>query len=188
MKKKLVLLGSVAILTLSLSACSSKDAGKEEVKEEPKEVQEVVETDAKEDTKEVAQEDDHGIYEWMGEFELKAGTYLFHFGESADETMDVGIIKMGENITDLEHHAEHLMGSENKEVIAQESEFIAKPDFAYTFEMEKDHGHINFVIEEDGRYAIVTEHMPSENTMQVFGEDQVEILPEVEHEGPEDHK
>ncbi|MDI9496160.1 MAG: hypothetical protein QM227_07820, partial [Bacillota bacterium] len=37
----------------------------------------------------------HGEYEWIGEFELKAGKYLFHFGASPDETMDVGFIKMG---------------------------------------------------------------------------------------------
>lgn len=191
MKKKVLLLGSVAILTFSLVACSGNDA-KKEVKEEVKETQEVakeevkeVKEEAKTEEKEIKEEEHtHGVYEWMGEFELKAGTYLFHFGESLDETMEVGFIKMGDNIADLEHHAEHLMDIEDKEVIEQESEFIAKPDYAYNLKMAKDHGHVNFVIEEDGRYAIVTEHLPSESTMQIFNADQVEILPDVEHEGP----
>lgn len=130
------------------------------------------------------QEEDHahGEYEWIGEFELKAGKYLFHFGASEDETMDVGFIKMGANVTDLDHHAAHLMETE-KEVIEQDSEFAAKPDYAYTLEMNPDHGHIHFTIEEDGTYAIVTEHMPHESNMQVFDEDEVEILPVREHEG-----
>lgn len=124
----------------------------------------------------------HGEYEWIGEFELKAGKYLFHFGASPDETMDVGFIKMGANVTDLDHHASHLMVTE-KETIKQESEFEAKPDYAYTFEMNEDHGHINFTIAEDGTYAIVTEHFPGESNMQIFDENQVEILPVREHEG-----
>ncbi|MGI6679862.1 MAG: hypothetical protein ACOX2Q_12705 [Dehalobacterium sp.] len=124
----------------------------------------------------------HGAYEWIGEYELKAGTYLFHFGASADATMDVGFIKMGDNITDIEHHAAHLMETD-KEEIKQDSEFEAKPDYAYTFEMNEDHGHINFTIKEDGTYAIVTEHMPHESNMQIFDKDEVEILPMREHEG-----
>lgn len=124
----------------------------------------------------------HGEYEWIGEFELKAGKYLFHFGASPDETMDVGFIKMGDNVTDLDHHASHLMVTE-KETIKQDSEFEAKPDYAYTFEMNEDHGHINFTIAEDGTYAIVTEHFPSESSMEIFDENQVEILPIRQHEG-----
>jgi membrane protease subunit (stomatin/prohibitin family) len=95
--------------------------------------------------------------------------------------MDVGFIKMGDNVTDLDHHASHLMVTE-KETIKQESEFEAKPDYAYTFEMNEDHGHINFTIAEDGTYAIVTEHVPSESNMQIFDENQVELLPIIEHE------
>lgn len=124
----------------------------------------------------------HGDFEWIGEFELKAGKYLFHFGASEDETMDVGFIKMGNNVVDLEHHAAHLMVTE-KETIKQDSEFEAKPDYAYTFEMDPEHGHIHFTIKEDGIYAIVTEHMPHENNMQIFDENEVEILPIREHEG-----
>ncbi|NMA67813.1 MAG: hypothetical protein GX958_00080 [Desulfitobacterium sp.] len=124
----------------------------------------------------------HGEFEWIGEFEFKAGKYLFHFGASEDETMDVGFIKMGANITDLDHHAAHLMETE-KEFIKQESTFEAKPDYAYTLEMNEDHGHIYFEIKEDGTYAIVTEHMPHESNMQIFDENENEILPLREHEG-----
>lgn len=124
----------------------------------------------------------HGEFEWIGEFEFKAGKYLFHFGESEDETMDVGFIKMGDNITDLDHHAGHLMETE-KEFIKQESTFEAKPDYAYTLEMNEDHGHIYFDIKQDGTYAIVTEHMPHESNMQIFDENEFEILPVRDHEG-----
>ena len=72
--------------------------------------------------------------------------------------------------------------SEVINIIKQESEFEAKPDYAYTFEMNEDHGHINFTIAEDGTYAIVTEHVPSESNMQIFDENQVELLPIIEHE------
>ncbi|NLL19751.1 MAG: hypothetical protein GX262_12120 [Clostridia bacterium] len=124
----------------------------------------------------------HGGFEWIGEFELTAGEYLFHFGACEDETMDVGFIKMGDNITDLEHHAAHVMASD-KERIPQEGTFEAKPDYAYTLEMDPEHGHIYFTISEDGVYAIVTEHFPGEMDMQVFTQDQEELSPIKEHEG-----
>ncbi len=159
--KFLLILACILMLTMTLTGCGGG---------EPKNEGEEEEGHA------------HGEYEWIGEFELKAGKYLFHFDASEDETMDVGFVKMGANIIDLEHHAAHLMTTE-KEVIKQDSEFVAKPDFAYTFEMNPDHGHIHFTIEEDGTYAIVTEHMPHESNMQIFDADQVEILPVREHEG-----
>lgn len=127
----------------------------------------------------------HGEYEWIGLFELKAGKYLLNFGASEDETMNVGFIKMGENIVDLVHHAAHLMATE-KETIKQESEFVVKPDFAYTLEMDKKQGHIYFTIKEDGTYAIVTEHMPYESNMQILDENEVEILP-IEEYVAEEH-
>ncbi|NLM51328.1 MAG: hypothetical protein GX197_00665 [Firmicutes bacterium] len=96
--------------------------------------------------------------------------------------MDVGFIKMGDNIGDLEHYAAHLMVTE-KEFVKQGGEFVAKPDYAYTLEMDKEHGHIYFVIGEDSIYAVVTEHKPHENNMQIFTEDEKRILPLREHEG-----
>lgn len=123
----------------------------------------------------------HGDYEWIGEFELTAGEYLLHFGPSEDETMDIGFVKMGDNITDLEHHAAHLMVTE-KDLIPQDGSFVAKPDYAFTLVMDPEHGHINFTIEEAGLYAIVTEHLPEESSMQIFDENDVELLPVKVHE------
>lgn len=157
--KFLLVMACILMLTMTLVGCGGNGASKGSEEEHA-----------------------HGDFEWIGEFELETGKYLFHFGASEDETMDVGFVKMGDNITDLEHHAAHLMTTE-KEVIKQDSEFIAKPDYAYTLEMNPDHGHIHFIIEEAGTYAIVTEHMPHESNMQIFDEDQVEILPIREHEG-----
>lgn len=164
MKRKTLLLVVVLLMSAMLVACGAN-------------------TDATdEDVEQGGQDHAHGDYEWIGEFELKEGKYLFHFGECEDEKMDVGFIKMGDNITDLEHHAAHLMATE-KEVISQDSAFDAKPDYAYTFEMNKDHGHIHFTIKEDGTYSIVTEHHPEESSMQILDEDGEEILPIREHEG-----
>lgn len=159
-KKFLLFMACILMLSLTLVGCGGDGAAQNGSEEEHA----------------------HGAYEWIGEYELQAGTYLFHFGASADETMDVGFVKMGDNITDLEHHAAHLMETE-KEVIEQDSEFTAKPDYAYTLEMNSEQGHINFSIEEDGTYAIVTEHMPHESNMQIFDASEVEILPIREHEG-----
>lgn len=162
-KKRLFLITAcILMLTIPLVGCNGGDIGKgAETHEEKGHA--------------------HGEYEWIGLFELKAGKYLFHFGASEDETMDVGFIKMGENIVDLDHHAAHLMATE-KETIKQDSEFVVKPDYAYTLEMDKEHGHIYFTIKEDGTYAIVTEHMPYESNMQILDENEVEILPTKEYE------
>lgn len=176
MKKKSLMVLLALILSLALVACgSSTDTGTD------------VDTDAGSEVAEGEADHEHGEYEWIGEFDFVAGEYMFHFGESEDATMDVGFIKMGENVTDLDDYAAHLMLSD-KETIKQDSDFVAKSDYAYTFEMNEDHGHIHFTIEEDGRYAIVTEHMPFESSMQIFDEDDVELLPVVEHEVDPDHE
>lgn len=166
-KKRLFLITAcILMLTIPLVGCNGGDIGKgAETHEEKGHA--------------------HGEYEWIGLFELKAGKYLFNFGASEDETMNVGFIKMGENIVDLVHHAAHLMATE-KEIIKQESEFVVKPDYAYTLEMDKKQGHIYFTIKEDGTYAIVTEHMPSESNMQILDENEVEILP-IEEYVAEEH-
>ncbi|AKL96042.1 hypothetical protein CACET_c25970 [Clostridium aceticum] len=185
MKKKIsMIMVLILLLTVGLAGCSTgneSDAGVGEVQQEEQNL--VQEHDAGDHDEEEHGEEghDHGDYEWIGEFEFKAGSYLFHFGASEDETMDVGFIKMGSNIVDLDHHASHLMLTE-KEVIKQDSTFEARPDYAYTFEMGEDHGHIHFTIKEEGTYAIVTEHFPQESNMQIFDENKVEILPIREHE------
>lgn len=177
MRKKLLVILLAFALIANITACQQKPAeestevAKEEVKEE--------ETKKEEDHD---HDHEHGAYEWIGEFELKKGKYLFHFGASPDETMKVAFVKLGANVTDLEHHASHVMVTD-AEKIENDSEFDAKPDFAYEFQMNPDHGHFHFNIAEDGTYAIVTEHMPSENNMQIFDENKVEILPSAEHEG-----
>lgn len=125
----------------------------------------------------------HGDFEWIGIYDLKAGDYLFHFGPSPDETMDMGFVKMGPNVTDLEHHAGHLMATEDKEVIKNDSSFTPQPDFAYTFEMDPEHGHIDFKVTEDGEYAIVLQHLPSESNMQIFDAEKKEVMPKKEMEG-----
>lgn len=176
MKKKLLMVVLALSLALTMVACSSEEDEKAET-----------ETDV-EGTEKNLEEDDHdhehGAYEWMGEFELEKGQYLLHFGPSPDETLDIGFVKLGDNISDLEHHASHLMLAEDKELVKEGGKFQAKPDYVYTLEMDPEHGHIDFEITEDGRYALVTEHYPSESQMQVLDSEGIEIMPDKEYEGP----
>lgn len=129
-----------------------------------------------------AHDHEHGSFEWIGQYEFKAGTYMLHFGASTDETMDIGFVKMDDNVTDLEHHASHIMSDENKEDIDQGATFEAKPDYAYKLKMDPEHGHIHFIIAEDATYSIITEHLPSESNMQVFDASEKEILPASQQE------
>lgn len=181
MKKKLLFLLLALSLMTTMVACNNK-------KDEDSNSETVAgETQGQAEGEDQDEEHEHGAYEWIGEFELKKGEYLLHFGASPDETLDIGFIKLGDNVTDLEHHASHLMVIEDKEIVEQAGQFQAKPDFAYTLEMDPEHGHINFEIAEDGTYAIVTEHYPSESQMQIFDSKDVEILPVKEHEGTGEH-
>lgn len=181
MKKKLLLVLTVLALMATMAACGNDEVATSDTGADEKEVQE---TSKEEEVGEEEEDDhEHGAYEWIGEFEFKKGEYLLHFGPSPDETLDIGFVKLGDNVTDLEHHASHLMVSEGKEVIEEGGKFQAKPDYVYTLEMDPDHGHIDFEILEDGRYALVTEHYPSESQMQVFDSEDIEIMPDKEHEG-----
>ncbi len=186
MKKKFLTIILALVLMTSLVAC-----GNEEEPEEIKETEEIVEEtenkkeelEEEEKEEEAANDHEHGEYEWIGEFELEAGEYMLHFGESPDKTLDIAFVKLGDNIADLEHHAEHLMVIEDKEIIKQDDKFEAMPDYVYTIEMDPEHGHVYFEIKEAGNYALVTEHEPSENSMQLFGSDDIEIMPVKEYEG-----
>ncbi|MGO1469565.1 MAG: hypothetical protein ACTHW2_06060 [Tissierella sp.] len=190
MKKKLLMVLLALSLGLTVVACSSQEDEKTdddtaiEETDKDSEVDETVEPEDEEIGETEEEEDhEHGAYEWIGEFELKKGQYLLHFGPSPDETLDIGFVKLGDNVEDLEHHAGHLMVIEDKELVKQESKFEAKADYVYTLEMDPEHGHIDFEITEDGRYALVTEHYPSESQMQVFNSEDIEIMPDKEHEG-----
>lgn len=193
MKKKLLMVVLALSLALTMVACSSEEDEKavegteknlEEDVEETEEAEEVAEAEETEEGEEDDHDHEHGAYEWMGEFELEKGQYLLHFGPSPDETLDIGFVKLGDNISDLEHHASHLMLAEDKELVKEGGKFQAKPDYVYTLEMDPEHGHIDFEITEDGRYALVTEHYPSESQMQVLDSEGIEIMADKEYEGP----
>ena len=174
MKRKLMILLLACSVVFGVTGCAKK----EDVAPATTETK-TAETKTAETTE--APAPDHGDLEWIGEYELKAGEYLFHFGEAPEATLDIGILNM-EGITDLEHEMEHLMGEE-KETMAQDAKFDLEPHHAYTLEMntEEDHGHVYFTITEDGVYAIGTEHAPAEFTMQIFHVDGDEFFPTKEH-------
>lgn len=125
----------------------------------------------------------HGEFEWIGVYDLEADTeYMLHFGASEDETLNVGFVKLGDNIEDLEHHAAHLMVTE-METVDLDGSFVAQPDYAYTLMMDPEHGHFNFTVGEAGQYALVFEHHPSENNFELFDADGNEVAIVEEHEG-----
>lgn len=186
MKKKILLILLGLSLMMTMAACGDEEnetVEAEPVEEVEKEVEEVVVEEVEE--KEVKEEEDdheHGAYEWIGEFQLEKGDYLLHFGPSSDETLDIGFVKLGDNISDLEHHASHLMIAEGKELVKEGGKFQAKADYVYTLEMDPEHGHIDFEITEDGVYALVTEHLPAESQMQVLDSEGIEIMPDKEYQ------
>lgn len=169
MKRKLMILLLASSMVFGVTGCAKKE----------EEAPATTETKTTETAEAPATE--HGDLEWIGEYELKAGEYLFHFGESPEATLDIGVLSM-DGITDLEHEMEHLMGEE-KETMAQDAKFGLEPHKAYTLEMntEEDHGHVYFTVAEDGVYAIGVQHNPTEFTMQVFSAEGDEFLPTKEH-------
>lgn len=182
---KLLALLLTLVLTLSLVACHKEDKHDHDHEHEEEHDHDHEHEDEEHDH-DHAHDHVHGEFEWIGEFEFTKGEYLLHFGASPDETMRVGFVKLGDNITDLEHHASHLMAVEGEKV-ENDSSFEAKPDYTYELQMDPEHGHFHFNIGEDGRYAIITEHLPSENNLQVFDKDKNELVPEKEHEFDHHH-
>ena len=176
MKKKLVLLTAALTLAMGLVACGKKE-------EKPAEAPAEAPKTEVADTTEAPADHEHGDVEWIGEYELEAGEYLFHFGKAGEETLDVAFLKLTDDVKELDHYISHII-TEEKETIEQETSFDAESEKAYTLvmNMDEDHGHIDFVIKDAGKYAIGAQHHPSEFTLQIFNEEGDEILPVAEHE------
>ena len=120
-----------------------------------------------------AKHDDHdkhghgeGAFEWVGLFELKAGTYNWSFskvdGGYADPAMKMVIIET-KDIHDSEELAEKLLEAKTSDNKSNGSVLTAK-DISYTLNFDESKNVTSFKVEikKDGKYAFFTEHMPFE--------------------------
>lgn len=189
--KTVVIIALGCLVSLGLVACS---AGEEKgtPNEEAFEA-EVVDAETEVESKdepavenEVADAEEEGIdhhdelpYEWSASYPLEQGTYslVFNQNEFGDESMRIAYILENHNITDLEHHAAHLIES-NAEEVKENTEFQAKHEYVYNLLLNEDQTQFTFTIEKAGTYAIFTEHHPHEFAMTITGESGDEILPQ----------
>ena len=114
--------------------------------------------------------DDHGHgehpFEWAGLFDLKSGTYKWSFskvdGKYADPAMRM-VILPAHDIEEVEETAEELLEAESSEM-KSDGEILVANNVSYSlnFDESKDMTHFTVNINEDGKYAFFTEHMPFE--------------------------
>ena len=114
--------------------------------------------------------DDHGhgdhAFEWAGVFDLSAGTYRWSFakvdGKYADPAMKMVILKSGD-IEASEEKAEELLEAKNSDAKRHNDELVAQ-NKAYTlsFDDTKKTTVFTVKINQAGKYAFFTEHMPFE--------------------------
>ncbi|WP_152414317.1 hypothetical protein [Halalkalibacterium ligniniphilum] len=201
--KKLRNLTVSLLLCIALMACGqSEETSMEEATEpideaiteaeqEPIEEEESMPEEAVnvEDGEEESGTDHHDElpYEWAGSYELNEGEYtlLLPQNEFGDESMLISFILENSNITDVEHHAAHVMESEAAEV-AGGSTFEAKSEYVYNLFLNTE-GSTSFIltVSESGSYRIFTEHHAEEFDMQIINEagDEVEAANVSEYEG-----
>lgn len=104
-------------------------------------------------------------YNWMGEYNLAPGTYILEFGPKVSDFMSIGFIKLDDISEDPQVYAGKLFALEDRENINLENEIAINEDKVYTLEMGDHFGQFGIVIEDAGRYAIVTENTPDETGM-----------------------
>ena len=118
-----------------------------------------------------AEEDDHHHdipFEWSGLYEFEDGEYIIRFNENeGDESMLISFIRKDLNISDLEHHAIHVMEASAVEV-EKDGEFIAESEYTYKLELNNDTAEFRFTLEEAGEYYLFMEHMPEEFDLEIL--------------------
>jgi len=112
------------------------------------------------------QEGEAHAFEWVGVFELTAGTYKWSFAKIDDEYADPAmkmVILKSEDIESIEPKAEELMKSENQETKNDEDILtVNEVTYLLNFEETKETTIFTINITEDGKYVFFTEHMPTE--------------------------
>lgn len=128
-------------------------------------------------------------YEWSGIFELEEGTHTIKFNKNeGDESILVAFISSEGSITDIEHHASHVMEAEAIDV-AKDASFTAENEYAYDLELNNQTAEFEFEMELPGRYYVFTQHLPEEFDMEILNpEGEVLTADEpTEYEGDHDH-
>ena len=144
--------------------------------------------------------DDHGHgehpFEWAGLFDLKSGTYKWSFskvdGKYADPAMRM-VILPAHDIEEVEETAEELLEAEAAEM-KSDGEILVANNVSYSlnFDESKDMTHFTVNINEDGKYAFFTEHMPfefesDEHFFKDVSNNDVEPIAQVPDEGDGHH-
>ncbi len=109
--------------------------------------------------------EDHS-FEWAGVFELAKGTYNWSFskvdGSYADPAMKMVILKASD-IEAVEEKAEALLESSSFETKKHNEQLVAQEkSFSLNFDSNKNMTVFKIKIEQSGKYAFFTEHMPFE--------------------------
>ncbi|UOE92479.1 hypothetical protein [Alkalihalobacillus sp. LMS39] len=163
----------------------------EDEEPEPEESEQPVEEEKEEEEK---KEGDEGIghhhdlpYEWSGSFEFKEGTYTLELpkNEFGDESMLIAFILENSNITDLEHHAAHILEADVDDV-SQSSAFEAMSEYGYNLILNSNgSSSFTFTIATSGIYKIFTEHVAEEFDLSIVNEasEVVQVENPQEYEG-----
>ena len=128
-------------------------------------------------------------YEWSGIFELAEGTYTIKFNKNeGDESILVAFISSEGGITDIEHHAAHVMEAEAIDVDKGAS-FTAENEYTYNLDLNNETAEFEFEMEAPGKYYVFTEHLPEEFDMEILNSDGevLEAAEPTEYEGDHDH-
>ncbi|MBM4765265.1 hypothetical protein [Bacillus sp. B15-48] len=181
----------VTLLFMSLVACTSTNEEAAKIEEQEAGGIEVDNDDngLEEDAEGIGHHDELP-YEWAGSYELAGGIYTLKFNQNelGDESMLIAFILENSNITDLEHHAAHMMEEDapNLNSILVGEEFEAHHEYTYLLALNTEgESTFTFTISQAGRYRIFTEHHPDEFGMQILTEEDSEIAvnDSVEYEG-----
>lgn len=172
--RSLLLMGLVLSLGLTMLACSPQKTDVETAQDHDEE------------------EDHHHHdipYEWSGIFEFEEGNYTMKFNKNeGDESILVAFISTAGSITDMEHHAAHVMEAEAIDV-EKDGDFIAENEYTYKLDLNEDRTEFKFEVETPGEYYVFTEHLPEEFDMEILNEEGevLEADNPTEYEGDHDH-
>lgn len=151
MKKSLVLFALLLVAMFLVAGCGQDAATP-------------VESDLEHDHRDG---DDHGHehgeepYEWNGVFTFAEGSYVMHFQESGDPSIDVVFLLDEGDRDGSDHMAYHIMETE-LEAVPAGGEFEAESEYGYRLLLNPDETITTFTISEAGDYLLYLEHFPEE--------------------------
>lgn len=173
----LLLMFLVLALGITAIACTTDDEG-----------------DHDHDHEEHDHDDEHGHhhdinYEWSGIYELGEGTHRIKLNKNeGDESILVAFISSEGSISDIEHHAAHVMEAEAIDV-AKDASFTAENEYTYNLDLNNETAEFEFEMESPGNYYVFTQHLPEEFDMEILNPDGevLEADEQTEYEGDHDY-